>query len=87
MQIPRDIHLNANDVTKGEQRGAKTGFNATTDILIIDKMVTQLYNKSCFTWLSEWVNAPTHCMAGVLELCEQLTPTEVYMAFKTGTST
>ena len=79
MQIPRDIHLNANDVTKK--------FNATTDILIIDKMVTQLYNKSCFTWLSEWVNAPTHCIAGVLELCEQLTPTEVYMAFKTGTST
>ena len=87
MQIPRDIHLNANNVTKGEQRGAKTRFNATTDILIIDKMVTQLYNKSCFTWLSEWVNAPTHCIAVVLELYEQLTPTEVYMAFKTGTST
>ena len=87
MQIPRDIHLNANHVTKGEQRGVKTGFNVTTDILIIDKMVTQLYNKSCFTWLSEWVNAPTHCIAGVLELCDQLTPIEVYMAFKTGTST
>ena len=40
MQIPRDIHLNANDVTKGKHKGAKTGFNATTGILIIDKMVT-----------------------------------------------
>ena len=87
MQIPRDIHLNTNDKTKGERRGVKTGFNATTDILIIDKMVTQLYNKSCFTWLSVWVNAPIHCIAGVLELCEQLTPIEVHLAFKTGTST
>ena len=83
MQIPRDIHLNANDVMEGEQRRAKTGFNATTDILIIDKMLTQLYNRSYFTRLSEWMNALTHCFAGVLELCT----IEVYLAFKTGTST
>ena len=68
---------------EGEQRRAKTGFNATTDILIIDKMLTQLYNKSYFTRLSEWMNALTHCIAGVLELCT----IEVYLAFKTGTST
>ena len=68
---------------EGEQRRAKTGFNATTDILIIDKMLTQLYNKSYFTRLCEWMNALTHCIAGVLELCT----IEVYMAFKTGTST
>ena len=50
-------------------------------------MVTQLYNKSYFTWLGEWMNAPTHCIARVLELCEQLTPIEDYFAFKNGTST
>ena len=72
---------------EGEQRRAKTEFNATTDILIIEKMVTQLYDKSYFTWLGEWMNAPTYCIAGVLELCEQLTPIEDYLAFKNGTST
>ena len=45
---------------EAEQRGVKTGFNATSDNLIIDKMVTQLYNKSCsHGWVSGWVLQPT----------------------------
>ena len=40
---------------------------------------------SCFAWLSNWTCAPTHCIAGIMELYEQLTPTKVYSSFKTGT--
>ena len=32
------------------------------------------------------MSAPTHCIAGVLGLCEQLSPTKVYLAFKNGKS-
>ena len=34
--------------------------------------------EECFAWLSSWKNAPTHTIAGVQELCQQLLPTEVY---------
>ena len=34
----------------------------------------------------EWVSAPTHSIAGVMELYEQLLPTRVYAAYKTGSS-
>ena len=31
--------------------------------------------KECFAWLSSWRNAPTHTIAGVQELYQQLLPT------------
>ena len=45
----------------------------------------QLSHEGCFAWLSKWTRAPTHCITGIMELYEQLTPTKVYSAFKTGT--
>ena len=45
-----------------------------------------LSEHGCFAWLSGWACAPTHTIAAVMELYEQLLPTRVYAAFKTGTS-
>ena len=39
----------------------------------------------CFAWLSAWACPPTHTSAWVMELYEQLLPTRVYAAYKTGT--
>ena len=39
--------------------------------------------KECFAWLSSWKNAPTHTIAGVQELYQQLLPTKVYYNRKT----
>ena len=46
----------------------------------------QLSKRGCFAWPSEWSCASTHTVAGVMELYEQLLPTRVYSAYKTGTS-
>ena len=46
----------------------------------------QLSKRGCCAWLSEWSCAPTHTVAGLMELYEQLLPTRVYAAYKTGTS-
>ena len=46
----------------------------------------QLSKLGCFAWLSERSWGPTHTVAGVMELCEQLLPTRVYGAYKKGTS-
>jgi len=37
----------------------------------------QLNQRRCFAWLTDWDTAPTHTIAGMLELYEQLTPTKV----------
>ena len=39
--------------------------------------------EECFAWLSSWQNAPTHTIAGVQELYQQLLPTKVYYSRKT----
>ncbi|PFX28868.1 Retrovirus-related Pol polyprotein from type-1 retrotransposable element R2 [Stylophora pistillata] len=44
----------------------------------------QLSLENCFAWLNKWQCSPTHCIAGIMELYEQLTPTKVYMAYKNG---
>ena len=46
----------------------------------------QLNQRGCFAWLKNWDTAPTHTIAGMLELYEQLTPTRVYYARKTQTN-
>ena len=46
----------------------------------------QLNQRGCFAWLKNWDTAPTHTIAGMLELYEQLTPTKVYQARKTQTN-
>ena len=39
--------------------------------------------KECFAWLSSWKNSPTHTIAGVQELYQQLLPTKVYYSRNT----
>ena len=39
--------------------------------------------EQCFAWLSSWKNAPTHSIAGVQELYQQLLPTKGYYNRKT----
>ena len=39
--------------------------------------------EECFAWLSSWKNAPTHTIAGVQELYQQLLLTKVYYNRKT----
>ena len=46
----------------------------------------QLNQRGCFAWLNNWDTAPTHTIAGMLELYQQLTPTKVYHARKTQTN-
>jgi len=36
---------------------------------------SMLGQSGCFAWLRHWICAPTHTIAGVLGLYEQLTPT------------
>ena len=43
----------------------------------------QLNQRGCFAWLKNWDMVPTHTIAGMLELYEQLTPTMVCHARKT----
>ena len=42
---------------------------------------------SCFAWLKGWATCPTHTIAGMYELYEQLLPTRLYTKEKTQTST
>ena len=39
--------------------------------------------EECFAWLSSWKNAPTHTIAGVQEVYQQLLPTKVNYNRKT----
>ena len=36
----------------------------------------------CFSWLRRWKTAPTHAVAGVYELYQQLLPTTIYQQYK-----
>ena len=40
----------------------------------------------CFSWMTEWRAAPTHTIAGIMELYEQLLPTKLYNSRKTKTT-
>ena len=40
----------------------------------------------CFSWMTEWRAAPTHTIAGIMELNEQLLPTKLYNSRKTKTT-
>ena len=42
--------------------------------------------RGCFAWMREWPGAPTHTIAGITELYEQLTPAKLYSSQKTRTS-
>ena len=46
----------------------------------------QLNQRGCFAWLKNWDTAPTHTIAGMLELYEQSTPAKVYHARGTKTN-
>ena len=43
--------------------------------------------KECYTWLKGWKEAPTHTIAGIEELHQQLVPTKIYHQKKTGFNT
>ena len=45
-----------------------------------------LDREGCFAWLHHWKTAPTHAVAGLRELYQQLLPTKVYHHRKTGKS-
>ena len=45
---------------------------------------SELIQSGCFAWLRDCTCAPTHTIAGVMELYEQLTPTKVHTVHKTG---
>ena len=45
---------------------------------------SELNESGCFGWLCDWTCAPTHTIAGVVELYKQRTPTKVYTVHKTG---
>ena len=45
---------------------------------------SELNQRGFFAWLRDWTCAPTHTIAGVVELYEQLAPTKVYTVHKTG---
>ena len=40
----------------------------------------------CFSWLCRWKTAPTHKVAGVYELYQQLLPIKIYQQYNTKTS-
>ena len=44
-------------------------------------------DNDCFQWMTEWKTAPTHTIAGLQELYQQLLPTKVYHQSKTGINT
>ncbi|XP_068737747.1 uncharacterized protein [Montipora capricornis] len=46
----------------------------------------ELSQDACFAWMKDWSSAPTHTVAGMIELYEQLLPTKVYTTQKTKTT-
>ena len=46
----------------------------------------KLSDSGCFWWLTEWKSCPTHTIASMFELYEQLLPTRLYACQKTHTS-
>ena len=46
----------------------------------------QLCKNECFSWLNKWRSCPSHTIAGVFELYEQLLLTKLYSSKKTHTS-
>ncbi|XP_068704491.1 uncharacterized protein [Montipora foliosa] len=53
--------------------------------LLSERWEDQEVGEECFSWMSEWKTAPTHTIAGLQELYQQLLPTKVYHQEKTGT--
>ena len=53
--------------------------------LLSERWEDQEVGEECFSWMSEWKTAPTHTIAGLQELYQQLLPTKVYHQKKTGT--
>ena len=45
-----------------------------------------LNTEQCFWWLSEWRTCPTHTIAGIFEIYEQLLPTRLYAIHRTQAS-
>ena len=45
---------------------------------------SEINQSGCFAWLRDWACAPTHTIAWVAVLYEQLSPTKVYIVHKTG---
>ena len=46
----------------------------------------ELDKKRCYAWISEWSECPTHTVAGMYELYEQMLPTKLYTGKKTKTT-
>ena len=53
--------------------------------MLSERWEDQEVGEECVSWMSEWKTAPTHTIAGLQELYQQLLPTKVYHQEKTGT--
>ena len=53
--------------------------------MLSERLEDQEVGEECFSWLSEWKTAPTHTIAALQELYQQLPPTKGYHQKKTGT--
>jgi len=55
-------------------------------LLIERKFDSKLCKKGCFNWLSKWRSCPTHTIASVFEMYEQLLFIKLYSSKKTHAS-
>ena len=46
--------------------------------LVANRWNEEDLDKDCFAWTSDWKTAPTHRVAGIHELYQQLLPTKIY---------
>jgi len=53
--------------------------------LFADRWKDEDLHKACFSWMHDWKTAPTHTVAGIQELYQQLLPTKLYLAKKVRT--
>ena len=68
-----------------EREGEELKVEGWQGSLLSERWEDQEVGEECFSWMSEWKTAPTHTIAGLQELYQQLLPTKVYHQKKTGT--
>ena len=51
--------------------------------LMVNRWNEEDLDKDCFACISEWKTAPTHTVAGIHELYQQILPTKIYNARNT----
>ena len=93
LQLPEPIGHTKEDEVVGKQKvgeWAKKAVQNRQDEEIgeerrQEKLMANRWNekdldKDCFAWMSEWKTDPTHTVAGIHELNQQLLPAKIYKA-------